>query len=348
MRSFILTLTFVLSIIFSLQAQEATYRVGIVGFYNFENLFDTLDTPNVRDTEFSPEGDKLYGTRIYKEKLGNLAQVVSELGADLSPDGAALLGVCEVENRSVLEDFVKEPAVADRNYQIVHHDSPDRRGIDVALLYNPKYFEVTSSKALPLIIYDNAGERKYTRDILYVSGLFDGEPMHVLVNHWPSRSGGEKNTQHLRNAAALICKSLTDSLYQADPNAKVMIMGDLNDDPISPSLKKVLNAKGKTKQVSDTGIYNPMYQPFKSGNGTLTWNGAWNLFDQILITKPFLDKEQDGYFYHQVDIYRKPYLIQRTGKYKGSPLRTFSGDLYIGGFSDHLPVYIVLLKKVVN
>ncbi|MCB0704177.1 MAG: hypothetical protein KDC34_02665 [Saprospiraceae bacterium] len=346
MRSFILFCLLLSVGITSLQAQEQTYRVGLIGFYNFENLFDTLDTPDVRDTEFSPTGSKLYGTRIYREKLGNLAQVISEMGTDLSTDGLALLGVAEVENRSVLEDFVKEPAIAERNYQIVHYDSPDKRGIDVGLLYNPKYFQVESSRAVPLEIFTPAGERKYTRDILFVSGKFDGEQVYVMVNHWPSRSGGEKNTQEYRNAAAFICKSIVDSLYQVDPMAKVIIMGDLNDDPISPSIKKVLHAKGKAAQTGKKDIFNPMYEPFKSGNGTLTWNGAWNLFDQILITSPWLDKKQDGYFYQQVEIYKKPYLLQRTGKYKGSPHRTFSGDLYIGGYSDHLPVYIVLLKRM--
>ena len=335
-----------LSIFQSAQAQDQAYKISLVGFYNLENLFDTLDTPNVRDTEFTPDGAKLYGTRVYNEKLGNLARVVSEIGTDLSPDGLAILGVAEVENRSVLEDFVAHPLLADRNYEIVHYDSPDERGIDVGLLYNPKYFELQGSKAYPLKLYSSDGEPDYTRDVLLVSGQFDGEPMHFLVNHWPSRSGGEANSQDKRAAAALLCKSIADSLYQADPNSKVIIMGDLNDDPVSPSVRKVLNTKGKENQVRAGGLYNPMFRPFKQGNGTLAYNGAWNLFDQIIISGSMLNKEQDGFFYHQAQIFRAPYLFQRTGRYKGFPHRTFSGDLYIGGYSDHLPVFIVLLKPL--
>jgi len=170
--------------------QTKNVKVGVVGFYNFENLFDTEDDPAINDEEFLPNGDRKWTDDLYQEKLDHLAKVVSEMGTKLSPDGVALLGVAEIENRKVLEDFVQRAAIANRRYQIVHYDSPDKRGIDVALLYQEKYFKVTYSKNYPLELYTASGERKYTRDILYVAGLFDGEPLHVLVNHWSSRGGG--------------------------------------------------------------------------------------------------------------------------------------------------------------
>jgi len=262
------------ALFFQLNAQEKEYKVGSIGFYNFENLFDTLDSPEIRDEEFTPNGDKLYNTTIYQEKLDHLASVVAELGTELTPDGIAVLGVAEIENRKVLEDFSQHPKVKNRNYQVVHFDSPDRRGIDVALLYQPKYFTVTHSEAVPLLIYEENGERIFTRDILYVAGEFDGEPIHLLVNHWPSRRGGEAASAPLRNAGAAVCKKICDSLTQINPYAKVMIMGDLNDDPASSSVKKVLQAKRKKTQVADRGLYNPMYDYYKKGIGTLAYRDA--------------------------------------------------------------------------
>lgn len=344
-KTFILIAVLVLSSI-TVQAQQQ-YKIGAIGFYNFENLFDTLDAPDIRDEEFTPSGDKLWNSKKYQEKMGNLAKVVSELGSDLTPDGVAVLGVSEVENRSVLEDFVKHPLIEDRNYQIIHEDSPDFRGIDVALLYNPKYFKPLGHKAIPLLIYNSSGKRKTSRDILYVAGEFDGEPIHLLVNHWPSRGGGEAATQPYRNAGALICKQVCDSLMQVDPKAKVIIMGDLNDDPISPSVKEVLNAQSKKKKVRQGGLYNPMYELFRKGAGTLAYRDAWSLFDQMLISKGLLEDEE-GYRFYKVVVHNPPYLLQKSGRFQGYPFRTFGGDTYLGGYSDHFPVYSFLVKPIKN
>ena len=330
----------------TISAQEKQYKVAAVGFYNFENLFDTLDTPDKHDTEFTPQGNNRYNTAVYREKLGNLAKVVSELGTDLSPDGAAILGVAEIENRSVLEDFVKEPKIRDRKYEIIHYESPDFRGIDVALLYQPKYFTPTSSKAVPLLIYNDDGSPRVTRDILFVSGNFDGEPIHILVNHWPSRRGGESATAPYRNAGAKICKEIADSLTRVDPYAKVLILGDLNDDPTSPSVRKVLEAERYAEKVRKRGFFNPMYDLFKRGFGTNAYRDAWSLFDQIILTQGFLSKNTDGYRYHKAVVHNKKYLIQKTGRFQGYPYRTFSYGKYIGGYSDHLPVYVYLLKEI--
>ena len=330
---------------FPLIAQQQ-YKVGAIGFYNFENLFDTLDAPDIRDTEFTPSGRNVWDTKKYQAKLQNLSQVVSELAKDISPDGVAILGVAEVENRKVLEDFVKEPKVKARNYQIVHQDSPDERGIDVALLYNPKYFELQGFKAMPLIIYRDNDEQDFTRDVLLVSGLYDGEPMHFLVNHWPSRSGGEAASQPFRNAAAMICKNTCDSLLQEDPTAKIIIMGDLNDDPISPSVKNILNAKRKKEAVSPGGLYNPMYNLFRKGIGTLAYRDAWSLFDQILLSHALVDRKGEGYQFYKVFIHNEPYLLQKSGQYAGYPFRSFGGGSYMGGYSDHFAVYVALVKAV--
>ncbi|MCF8244098.1 MAG: endonuclease/exonuclease/phosphatase family protein [Saprospiraceae bacterium] len=330
----------------TLFSQKQSYEVACVGFYNLENLFDTIDSPNTNDSEFLPNGKRHWTSEVYQEKLTNLARVVEELGTDVTPDGVAILGVAEVENRLVLEDFVKQGKIADRNYQIVHFDSPDERGIDVGLIYQPKYFTVTGSRAIPLMIYGDDGERNFTRDILYVSGLLDGEPLHVLVNHWPSRRGGEAVTRPMRNAAALVCKTVKDSLLALDPNAKVIVMGDLNDDPNSPSVKKVLEASSDISKVKKGGFFNPMEAFFKQGIGTMAYQDAWSLFDQLIISQGLLKERQDGYRYLKAQVYNKPYLIQKTGQYKGYPFRTFDFDNYIGGYSDHFPVYLFLVKKV--
>ncbi|MCC6723101.1 MAG: endonuclease/exonuclease/phosphatase family protein [Saprospiraceae bacterium] len=342
-NSFLILLFFLaFSPVFS---QKKSYKVACVGFYNFENLFDTEDSPDTEDSEFLPNGKRNWTDEVYKDKLKNLDKVVSELGTDVTKDGVAILGIAEVENRKVLEDFVKQKYVAKRNYQIVHYDSPDERGIDVALIYQPKYFKLTSSKAIPLMIYGSDGNRNLTRDILFVSGQLDGEQIYVLVNHWPSRRGGEAATAPYRNAAALVCKNIKDSLLLENPSVKVIIMGDLNDDPNSPSVKKVMDAKEKKSDVKPGGFFNPMYSFFKEGLGTMAYNDAWSLFDQMIISEGFLDEKQDGYRFLKAQVHNKPYLIQKTGQYKGYPFRTFDFDNYIGGYSDHFPVYMYFVKK---
>ncbi len=329
------------------QSKEA-HNVVCVGFYNFENLFDTLDTEGKRDEDFTPTGNLLYNSRVYQEKLGNLSQVVSEMGTELTPDGPALLGIAEIENRAVLEDFVKQPSIAQRRYQIEHYESLDKRGIDVALLYNPKYFEVIESgKVTPKLFYDrnpNAEKRDtvFTRDMLWVKGRLDGEVVHVLVCHWPSRRGGS----YLREGAAQACRDFIKTIQDDQPRAKFIVMGDLNDDPTSPSVKDVMKAKGQKAKVKSGGFYNPWEELYKSGIGTLAYRDSWNLFDQILISESFLPKKQDGYSFYKNVIFNKSYLLSKGGRFKGYPFRTYSFGKYIGGYSDHLPVYMFFVKKV--
>lgn len=342
-------LPFLLLLVFqSAFSQKQDYKVACIGFYNLENLFDTIDSPDTDDAEFLPNGIHHWNDEIYQDKLTHMASVISELGTDVTPDGVAILGVAEVENQLVLEDLVKQKQLAGRHYEIVHYDSPDLRGIDVGLLYQPKYFKVTNSAAIPLIIYKDDGERNFTRDILYVRGLLDGEPVHIMVNHWPSRRGGEAATRPYRNAAALICKNIKDSLVNLDPTAKVIVMGDLNDDPNSPSVKKVLAAEANKDKVKEGGMYNPMEAFFNKGMGTMAYNDAWSLFDQVIISEGLVRESQDGYRFLKAQVHNKPYLTQKTGQFKGYPFRTFDFDNYIGGYSDHFPVYLFFVKKVVT
>ena len=196
------------------------------------------------------------------------------------------------------------------------------------------------------MIYNDDGSRRFSRDILLVSGTFDGEPMHVMVNHWPSRRGGESATQPYRNAGAKVCKEVSDSLMKENPYAKIIIMGDLNDDPSSPSVKKVLQAQRTTDKVRKGGFFNPMYEYFKRGIGTNAWRDTWSLFDQIIVSQGLLRKKQEGYRFHKAMVHNKNYLIQKNGRFKGYPFRAYSFGNYIGGYSDHLPVYVYLLKAI--
>jgi predicted extracellular nuclease len=275
-----------------------------------------------------------------------MAKVISQLGTELSPDGVAMLGVAEIENRKVLEDLVAQPELKSRKYQIVHYDSPDERGVDVGLLYQPKYFVPLGSKAVPVVLKDpKTGDKDFTRDILYVAGTFDGEPVHVMVGHWPSRRGGEAGSAWMRAAAAQVCKNLADSLKKVDPNAKIIVMGDLNDDPDNKSLTEVLKARRSTEDLRSDELYNPMYDQFKSGNGTLAYKDSWNLFDQIIVSKGFVNKKTGGWQLYKAMVFRQPWLLQTEGAFRGYPFRTFVGDIFINGYSDHLPVFLYFLKR---
>ncbi|HAN38336.1 MAG TPA: endonuclease/exonuclease/phosphatase [Chitinophagaceae bacterium] len=332
---------------FTANAQAKTqYKLAIIGFYNLENFYDTIDNPIVDDQEFLPKGDRNYNTTIYYDKIGRLAKVISEMGADKSPDGPAILGVAEIENDTVLADLVKHPLLAKRNYKIVHYDSPDARGVDVGFLYNPKYFTVLDSKPLFVKLPGGSKDAYYTRDILWVKGTFDGDVVHVYVNHWPSRRGGEERSAPARAAAAQVAKNHIDSIAKVDGTQKVILMGDLNDDPVSPSITEVLRAKGKADQVREGGFYNPWTDFYKKGLGTLAYQDAWGLFDQILITSPWLERNQSGYFFYQQYIFNPEYMVENSGRYKGYPMRTWDGMSYRSGYSDHFPTYLVMLKKM--
>lgn len=321
------------------------FEVACIGFYNIENLFDTLDTPNVLDTEFTPQGEKNWNTEKYYYKLRNNSRVISEMAMEITPDGVAVLGLSEIENRQVIEDLIKMESLKDRNYQIVHYDSPDRRGVDVALIYQPKYFKVTSTKSYPLTLPNDTSFK--TRDQLLVTGDLLGERIHFIVCHWPSRRGGEARSAPLRMAAALLSRHIIDSLATADPAAKVILMGDLNDDPTNKSITKGLNACGKINKLKPGQLFNACEESYRKGIGTLAWKDSWNLFDQMILTQGLVDNTNTfaDFRFYKFKVFNKPYLMQTEGPWKGYPYRTFVGNDFKGGYSDHFPVYTILIRE---
>lgn len=324
---------------------QTEYQIAAIAFYNFENLHDTLDTPGKNDEEFQPTGPKQYTGKVYWDKLKKLADVVSQLGTDKTPDGPAIIGLAEIEVISTLEDFVKQPQIASRHYKPILVEGPDRRGVDVAMLYNPKYFTPVKITSLFVPLFNESGDTIFTRDILYVKGVLLNEIVHVFVNHWPSRRGGEIASDHLRQNAAKVCRGVVDSILGADLDAKIIVMGDLNDDPINNSVVKILDAQKDMDKLKTGQLYNPFNKFYRNGIGTLGWNNAWNLFDQIIISQGWLNKSQDGLFYSQAEVFNKSFLTQKTGNFKGYPFRSYIGNEYTGGYSDHFPVVVYFLKK---
>ena len=339
---------FFLTAFVSFGQNEKTYKVNTVAFYNLENLFDFEDDPVTFDDDRTPEGKDHWTEEIYNIKLKNMAKVISEIGKEVTGNAPTLIGVCEIENRRVLEDLVNQKPLLQKNYGIIHFDSPDRRGIDVALLYQKKVFTPSNYTAHELIIYDNedVSKRRYTRDQLLVSGVLDGEKIHLIVNHWPSRSGGEARSRKKRIKAAELNKRIIDSLFSEDPYAKIITMGDLNDDPTSPSVKKVLKAKKERKKLDLKELYNPMESMHKKGIGTLAWRDSWNLFDQIIVSTELTKDDYSSYRLYKAGVFNKTYLANPRGRFKGYPYRSFADGGFTGGYSDHFPVYIYLIKEV--
>ena len=347
-KNFFATLLFLLlfSVGFS-QEKSTKYKIRTIAFYNLENLFDTINDVTKND-EASPMMElKANRSQIYWQKLDNMAYVISQIGLETAKTSPAIIGVSEIENRMVLEDLVKSKYLKDKNYQIIHYDSPDKRGIDVALLYQQRYFKPINHQVFnPNIYRDNY--KVYTRDQLLVSGYLDGELIHVVVNHWPSRSGGEAKSRPLREKAAYQNIKIIEKIKETDPNPKVFTIGDFNDDPSNSSFKEILKAKGNKEEVKEGDLYNPYEEMFKKGYNTLGYRDNINLFDQIVISSPLLDKgEKDfaSYKMYKAMIFNKQFLITRRGKYKGYPFRSFSDGTFSGGYSDHYPVYMFLIKE---
>lgn len=324
--------------------QERLFKVGCVAFYNVENLFDTIDDPYKNDAEFLPEGSYKWTSKRYEHKLDRLGEVIAGIGTEFSPDGPAILGLSEIENRKVIEDLVAHPRIAGRAYRIIHYDSPDRRGVDVGLIYQPKYFQPTNSKSYTLKV--EGMDQFFTRDQLVVSGLFDGEPMHFIVGHWPSRRGGEKRSLPLRVAAGALSRHIVDSLLMMDADAKIVVMGDLNDNPTNKSIVDALKAKGSQENLKEGDLFNPMYALYKKGIGSNAWRDSWSLFDQLIVSQALLGDDFTSYKFRTARVYNKVEMTQRSGRFKGYPWRTYVGSEFHGGYSDHFPVYLILAKEV--
>ena len=300
----------------------------IVAFYNLENFFDTVDDPVKNDNDFLPGSFKDWSEQRYLEKLENITSSISSIDQNSVP---AIIGVAEIENKTVLTDLIYQPAFK-RAYDFIHYDSPDKRGIDVALLYNRNIFTVLSHEKVRVVL--DANQNYTTRDILYVKGAFDRDDIvHFFVNHWPSRREGTRKTMPKRIAAAQSLSSKTRNILQADPRAKIVIMGDFNDLPVSKSITRYLKDE----------FYNLAFIPYSKKMGTVFAKGRWLMFDQIMISQGMMIAQ--GYkikssrltvhFDKRLLFYDKKRAIYR-------PNRSYSGKKYHGGFSDHLPVYITM------
>ena len=329
----------------ALHAQEKgrEFVPAVIGFYNLENLFDTIDSPDTDDAEFLPDGPKQWGTERYRYKLEHMARVIAELGTEVHPQGPAVLGLAEIENSSVVEDLVAMPALKDRGYRVAGHEGPDRRGVDVGFIYDPKRFHLLGQKAYRLRIPDNDDFR--TRDQLMITGVMDGDTVHCIVAHWPSRRGGQKRSEPYRIAAAQLGRSIVDSLLRAEPNARVLYMGDLNDDPVDKSVRRHLRTTAQASLARDGFLFNPMEELYRKGIGTLAWRDSWNLFDQIVMSPGLAGGEGGAWRYYGVKVYNQPYLRQQEGSFAGYPSRSFVGDTFQGGYSDHFPVYVILVRE---
>ncbi len=328
-----------------LHAQERKrYQTFGVAFYNLENLFDTINNNGKYDLEFSPQGSRKWDGKKYWSKIKNLSYSISQMTTKGTPMGPAVIGVSEIENITVLQDLVKADAIKDWNLQIVHHDSPDARGVDVGLLYNPRFFRVINVTNHRLTIPNLPNFR--TRDQMCVVGLMGGSRIAVIVNHWPSRRGNNNNSW-LREAAASLTKQISDSLYKVDPKIGIVVMGDMNDDPSDKSCAEVLAAVKKIENTQPFGFFNPFWEKLDKGIGSYIYRGNWDLFDQIIVNKNLVDGAS-GLQFRGAEVLNKSFLLESEGQYKGYPHRTFSGGAWTNGYSDHLPTEIYLTKEVIR
>ena len=294
MKHFLSTLVLLFLVLNSF-SQQKEYKIKTIAFYNLENLFDTIDNPDKKD-EYSPILQMKSGKEeAYIQKIENAAKVISEIGKEITKKSLSIIGVCEIENSDVLDDLLKNKHLKNEGYNYVHVDSPDWRGIDVALIYKEADFSVSDYKTYELKAWNSEGYRIKTRSQLLVSGYLDGELIHVIVNHWPSQRGGTKKTEYLRVKSAELNLKIIEDIYFDEPNAKIITLGDFNDNPDAKSIKKTLFAKEKKKNLKEGDLYNPFAKMYKRGFGTLGFRDNMNLFDQILITSNFLPEDTSGY-----------------------------------------------------
>ncbi|MGN7513561.1 MAG: endonuclease [Allomuricauda sp.] len=302
-----------------------------IAFYNLENFFDTKDDPYLLDDDFTPKGFKKWNKSKFWKKAKKISRAISKIGLKDSGHPPVLVGMAEVENKGVIETLLQTKKLRNLNYGVIHFDSPDERGIDTALIYDKGHFSVLDAETIPLIVQNTNGERDLTRDILYVHGKLHKEEIHVFVNHWPSRRQGAEETSYKRIKAAEIMLQKIDEIEADRPN--IIIMGDFNDDPNSESIQTLM----------DTGMFiNPMQKLLSPKSGSANYRGEWSLFDQILISYSFVNYEKGTHSFVKAKIFSPRFLKEWKGRYRGNPFRTFAGSKYLGGYSDHFPVYIVL------
>ena len=329
----------------------------IIGFYNLENLFDTYHDEGKNDYEYLPDGANKWTEEKYRKKLRNMAHVIAEMKKD-NGRWHTVLGVSEIENRHVLEDLVMEPEIAEANYQIVHYDGPDRRGVDVALLYKPDQMTLVGSESIPFDF--NSGNIKFTltkeeqdyfrtRDILMVHGIIDGEHFAFYVCHLPSRLGGKG--QDLRARGGEIIYNHAMGMMKKYPGIKCVVMGDMNDNPTDESMAVYLRGREDMAEVGAEDFFSPFLSMLKAGFSSLYYRGEGNIYDCILVNYNLAHAPSGtwqiqplvkGTYYGRV--FSKPFMTNQSGQYKGTPFRTFSGGAFIGGYSDHYPTYILIAR----
>ena len=344
-------------LILSCTVSMAQTKSYVIGFYNLENLFDIYNDPAKNDEEFLPDGANNWTETKYQKKLHNMAQVIRAMHDD---NGCwhTVLGISEIENRMVIEDLVMDPQIAEAGYQIVHYDGPDRRGVDVALLYDPKKFEYIESESIPYTfagskinfsLTKEAQDYFRTRDILMVHGAIDGERVAIYVTHLPSRLGGRSGD--LRSRGAEIIYNHARRMQARFPGIKIVVMGDMNDNPTDESQAVWLHGKGKIDEVGPSDFFDPFTDMLKAGYGSLAYQGEWNIYDIIQVNYNLAKAPKGGLKIRPITkdkyyarIFKKPFMTQQSGQYKGTPFRTFSNGAFIGGYSDHYPTYIVISK----
>ena len=329
-------------------AQERKYALYGVGFYNLENLFDTCHDAGKNDYQYLPDGQLKWTGLKYSHKLKNMARVLSEMGTDKIPVGCAAIGVSEVENAKCLQDLCDQEPLKARNFQFVHIEGPDRRGVDCGLLYNPKFFKVRDAKLVPYVYVKPEDSLRATRGFLTVSGTLAGEHVTIIVNHLPSRF----SESFYREEGGRQIRLVKDSLLRDDPDVKIIVMGDMNDDPQDKSMAEALGAKRRMKDVEDDGLWNPWWDVLAQGTGTLMYDGQWNLFDQIIVSRSLCDvkgkKDYSSLKVWNYQVFSRDYLFQKEGRFKGNTLRTHAGGAWLDGYSDHLPTVVYLIKELAH
>jgi endonuclease/exonuclease/phosphatase family metal-dependent hydrolase len=342
-RIFAVILSFAVSLYINCQDLPSLKSSLTAVFYNVENLFDIYNDPKTKDEEFLPESPKQWDLTKYKKKITDLAKVLSTINEKELP---ALVGLAEVENLKVMEDLVASPKLRPGKYGIVQYDSKDERGIGVALLYNKDKIEIIDSKAVPIVFGFDIQD--VARDILYVKfRIKDDYVYHIFINHWPSRSPDEQVSEIKRITAAITLRKEVDNILNFENNARIIIMGDFNDEPTNKSVMQILNATNKRKNLNYRDLYNLMYDLHNTGNeGSITYKDNWQMFDQIIVT-PELLKKGTGYYlsYSDGKVYKGEEVLLTNPQTKlTGPNWTYDGNSYLGGVSDHLPVYIILKK----
>ncbi|RUT78231.1 hypothetical protein [Ancylomarina longa] len=334
-----LFLLLVALVTFSCTKEKKEYTFA---FYNVENLFDTINDPNTRDDDFTPEGKLQYTSKRYQDKLDKISKVISSIDNGKSP---ALIGLCEIENQRVLKDLINDKNLISSNFKIVHIESPDKRGIDCALLYNKNDFKILNQEIIGI---EFPWEPEYkTRDILHVQGIIGNQDtLHVFINHWPSRRGGQEKSEKNRIFVASQLRASVDKIQNTNAQAKIIIMGDFNDEPNDRAVVESLKADNKINTDNPRALYNLMFNQDAQGEGTYYFRGNWNMLDNLIVSNSLFNNK-NGYHTTTTSghIFSEEWMCYKNKAGVLTPSRTYGGPNYYGGYSDHFPVYFRLTEN---